>query len=149
MNSHGVVQVYQLTVIAQDLGPDSMPVDAAVVVRVIDVNDNAPVIAVNTLQRSPAGTRRPGTDQSTADTRSSTAAVIVAEVPENLAAGTFVGHVSVTDDDGGEFGRVDCNMTESSAFSLIRRGRSSTEYQVRLVHSHLYMLPFHLMRCAI
>ena len=117
-------QVYQLTVIAQDLGPDSMPVDAAVVVRVVDVNDNAPIISVNTLQRSPPSAAvAPGAatppDQAT----------ITAEVPENLAAGTFVGHMSVVDADSGDFGRVECNMTETMAFGLVRRGRSSMEYQ--------------------
>jgi len=118
-------------VIAQDLGPDSMPVDSAVVVRVIDINDNAPVIAVNTLQRN---TAPPGVSTSKQMLLPGDGSVVVsanAEVPENLAVGAFVGHMSVSDEDSGDSGRVECNITETSAFSLVRRGRSSTEYQVR------------------
>jgi len=113
----GDMQVYQLTVVqltvvARDRGPDAMPTDAAVVVRIIDVNDNAPTIAVNTLASRGTGT---GGDA-------------VAEVPENLSEGTFVAHVTVADADSEEFGRVDCNLTDN-AFSL-RRRPDSTEFQV-------------------
>lgn len=99
----------QLTVVAEDRGPDAMPTDAAVVVRIIDINDNSPTIVVNTLaSRGGSGA--------------------VAEVPENLPAGTFVAHVTVADADSGEFGRLDCNLTDD-AFSL-RRRPDSTEFQV-------------------
>ena len=87
-----------------------MPTDAAVVIRIIDVNDNSPTIIVNTL------TSRGG----------STGAV--AEVPENLPEGTFVAHVTVADADSEEFGRVHCNLTDAD-FSLRRRPDSS-EFQV-------------------
>jgi len=112
------VQVYQLTVVqltvvAQDRGPDAMPTDAAVVVRIIDVNDNAPAIIVNTLASRGGGGGGGGA---------------VAEVPENLPAGTFVAHVTVADADSGQFGRVDCNLTDH-AFALLRRP-DSTEFQV-------------------
>ena len=76
--------VHQLSVIAQDRGPDSLPVDAAVVVRVVDRNDNAPTIVVNTLTA-----RRTDT----------------ADVLENQAIGTFVAHVNVHDVDGSSNGR--------------------------------------------
>jgi len=52
----------------------------------------------------------------------------VAEVPENLPAGTFVAHVTVADADSAEFGQVDCNLTDN-AFSLVRRP-DSTDFQV-------------------
>ena len=104
--------VVQLTVVAQDRGPDAMPTDAAVVVRIIDVNDNAPTIVVNTLASRGGGG----------------GGGAVAEVPENLPAGTFVAHVTVADADSGQFGRVDCNLTEH-AFALLRRP-DSTEFQV-------------------
>jgi len=104
------VQVYQLTVVAQDRGPDAMPTDAAVVVRIIDVNDCPPTISVNTLaSRGGVGTA-------------------VAEVPENLPRGTFVAHVTVADADSGKFGRVDCNITDAD-FALQRRP-DSNEFQV-------------------
>lgn len=106
----------QLTVVAEDRGPDAMPTDAAVVIRIIDVNDNAPTIIVNTL------TSRGGTGA-------------VAEVPENLPGGTFVAHVTVADADSGEFGRVDCNLTDDD-FSLRRRPDSS-EFQVFSLNSRV------------
>jgi len=112
------VQVYQLTVIqltvvAHDRGPDAMPTDVPVVVRIVDVNDNVPTIIVNTLA-SRGGAGGDGGME--------------AEVPENLPAGTFVAHVTVADADSAEFADVDCNVTDS-AFSLLRRTDSS-EFQV-------------------
>ncbi len=44
--------VYHLSVMAHDQGPDSIPADATVIVRVLDVNDNSPQITVNTLAAS-------------------------------------------------------------------------------------------------
>ena len=116
----GDVKVYQLTVVqltvvAEDRGPDAMPTDAAVVVRIVDVNDNSPTIVVNTLASRGGG----------GDT--------VTEVPENLSAGTFVAHVTVADADSAEFGRVNCNLTDN-AFSLLRRPES-TEFQVLYLFS--------------
>jgi len=105
--------VVQLTVVAQDRGPDAMPTDAAVVVRVVDVNDNPPTIVVNTLASRGAGGGGGGA---------------AAEVPENLPAGTFVAHVTVADADSGQYARVDCNLTDA-AFALRRRANSS-EFQV-------------------
>jgi len=67
--------VYQLGVVAQDHGPDSLPVDVVVIVRVIDINDNAPVISLSTL----------------ASRRTSSA-----DVFENIHAGSFVAHVGYT-----------------------------------------------------
>ena len=41
--------VYRLTVVATDLGPDSLPTFATVTLYVLDINDNAPRIAVNVM----------------------------------------------------------------------------------------------------
>lgn len=98
--------VYQLAVIAEDLGPDSMPTDAAVVIRVQDINDNVPTIVVSTLTARKTDT---------------------AEVSENLAPGTFVAHISVLDRDSGDNGRVSCNISDP-VFSLVER--YPTELQV-------------------
>lgn len=100
--------VHQLSVIAQDLGPDSVPVDAAVVIRVVDVNDNAPSVVINTIPAGQTGTA-------------------TAEVLENLPIGSFVAHVSVVDLDLGVNGQVSCNISDQ-AFGLIER--YPTEYQV-------------------
>jgi len=112
--------VVQLTVVAEDRGPDAMPTDAAVVVRIIDVNDNTPTIVVNTLASRGGGGA-------------------VAEVPENLSEGTFVAHVTVADADSGKFGRIDCNLTDN-AFSLLRRP-DSTEFQVFFLSSASCAIP--------
>lgn len=98
--------VYQLAVIAEDLGPDSMPTDAAVVIRVQDVNDNVPTIVVSTLTARKTDT---------------------AEVSENLSPETFVAHISVLDRDSGDNGRVSCNISDP-VFSLVER--YPTELQV-------------------
>ena len=60
-----------------------------------DVNDNAPLIVVNTL---------------TQDGRH-------AAVMENVPPGTFVSHVAVTDADAGRNGEVACSV-DSPLFSL-------------------------------
>jgi len=133
------VQVYQLTVVqltvvAEDRGPDAMPTDAAVVVRIVDVNDNAPTIVINTL----------------ASRGLAAGGGTVADVPENLPAGTFVAHVTVADADSGEFGRVDCNLTDV-AFELRRRS-NSTEFQVSILNpsnlSSTRVLEFAVLACV-
>ena len=80
---------YRLLVSARDFGPESVSADAAVIVRVTDVNDNAPKIFINTLLAS-------DTD--------------VATVPEDARPGTFVAHVLVADPDSGDNGRVNCSL---------------------------------------
>ena len=105
------VSVYHFEVCAVDSGPEVVTSsDVAVVVRVTDVNDNAPVIAVNTL---------------------TTSATHVVDVVENAAAGTFVGHVTVRDDDSGSNGQASCSLTSRSVDSPLRLEQIfDTEYQV-------------------
>jgi len=56
----------------------------------------------------------------------------VLKVSENLAVGTFVGHVTVTDEDSGPNGQVNCSMAVRPAlppaFRLVRR--YPAEYQL-------------------
>jgi len=59
-----------------------------------DLNDNAPTIRVNAL--TAAGH---------------------AEIEENLPAGSFVAHVSVTDVDAGSSGQVRCEHTLTHALT--------------------------------
>ena len=84
-------EVYHLIVSARDRGPDAVATEATVIVRVDDVNDHAPHVTVNTLTAS-------GTD--------------TASVSEDVAVGTFVGHVIVNDPDRGASGRFNCNVVE-------------------------------------
>jgi len=80
-------QIHLLSVTAIDQGPDSLPSHASVVIRVEDVNDNAPQISIHTLA---------GDGHST--------------VAENSELGMFVAHVSVTDADSGENSRCYCSI---------------------------------------
>jgi len=73
---------------AVDGGPTALPVFSTLTVRVVDVNDNAPSIAVNALTGSS-----------------------VAEVREHVdPPGTFVAHVAVTDADTGQNGQTRCRL---------------------------------------
>lgn len=108
--------VYRLLVGARDQGPQAATGDAVIVVRVLDVNDNAPRIVVNTLLAS--------------DTN-------VAEVPEDAGPGTFVGHVSVSDPDSGLNGRFNCSMDDAVGGGSAGGGgyfrlqaTSETEFQI-------------------
>ncbi len=84
--------VYHLSVMAHDQGPDSVPADATVIVRVEDINDNAPHITVNTL--AAAGTE-------------------VAEIAEDSAPETFVAHLTVVDPDSGSNGAFSCSLKDN------------------------------------
>ena len=106
-------KAFRLIVTAEDAGPDSHPVDAMVVVTVADVNDNRPLIVINTLAAA-------GADR--------------AAVPENAAPGTFVAHVTVVDPDAGRNGTVNCTLLgAANLFTLEERSllhQLETEYQV-------------------
>jgi len=85
--------------------------EVSVIVRLNDVNDNKPIIVVNTLTVS--GTH-------------------VVDVVENSPPETFVGHVTVGDDDSGRNGRTSCSLTSRSADNPLRlKHVFDTEYQVR------------------
>lgn len=89
-------QIHLLSVTATDQGPDSLPSHTSVVIRVEDVNDNAPQISIHTLA---------GDGHST--------------VAENSELGMFVAHVSVTDADSGENSRCYC-LIDNPQFLLER-----------------------------
>lgn len=91
--------VYHLIVSAMDRGHDPVPSETTVIVRVDDVNDNAPKITVNTLVAS-------GTN--------------VSDVLENAPVGTFVGHVIVHDPDKGLNGQFNCSSSNGQNFRLQR-----------------------------
>jgi len=82
-----------LTVMAVDGGPGALPVFTKLTIRVLDVNDNPPMIVLNALTGSS-----------------------VAEVRENVdPPGTFVTHVAVTDADTGQNGQTRCSLDDSSS----------------------------------
>lgn len=103
--------IYHLTVLAFDLGPDSLPDDAAVVIRVLDANDHPPELVVSTVS---------------AHAQTDSIGVL-----ENLGIGSFVVHVSVLDRDQGMNSLVTCNISDdSTAGSFVLINRSLREYHV-------------------
>lgn len=98
--------VYQLVVMARDLGPESVAASVTVTVKVTDTNDNAPEISVDTLTGNTG----------------------VAVASEDSEPGTFVAHVAVTDRDSGSAGQVDCVVSDSH-FRL-KPMSSKDEYQL-------------------
>lgn len=90
--------VCHLIVTALDRGPDALPSETTVMVKIEDLNDNAPILTVNTLYDS-------DTD--------------VAQVTENENVGAFVGHVIGRDPDKGQNGRFNCSV-DDARFKLRR-----------------------------
>jgi len=108
--------LHVLSVTAVDRGPDSLPAHVTVVIRVDDVNDNAPSIAVNSL----------ATDRvhSSADWDGGSS---VATVDEGSPPGTFVAHVSVSDADRtGKSGRFRCAIDDGRNFRLVKMYQQTT-----------------------
>ena len=101
--------MHLLSVIASDRGAVPLTSHTTVVIRVDDVNDNAPTIAVNTL--TPLG----GT---------------AATVAENAAPGTFVAYVSVDDADSGDNGRFSCAVTTAGDRFALRQTFPPGEFQL-------------------
>ena len=99
--------VFQLSVVARDLGQNSHAVDSTVIVRVLDENDCSPEIDINTLN--------------------SMGSTGLSEIREESPVGSFVAHLSVTDRDTGPRGRVQCQITNPN-FSL--SNLSAKEYQI-------------------
>ena len=101
------ISFYRLTVVAQDQGPGSTPITTTVKINVIDVNDNAPKISVETLSSQFGLTK----------------------VQENSPPNTFVAHVSVSDLDGGQNGNVNCFLhNPENVFDL--KPILDSEYQI-------------------
>jgi len=94
-------------VVAADRGPVPLTSHTTVVIRVDDVNDNAPQINVNTL--TPLG---------------------VASVTENSEPGTFVAYVSVDDADSGDNGRFSCAVTTAGERFALRQTFPPGEFQL-------------------
>lgn len=87
---------YVLGIVATDGGSIPHTSFAQYAINIQDVNDNAPEIRFNTLTASG-----------------------LAEVPENSEVGHFVAHVTVTDLDIGDAGKVTCSLSNDD-FNLIR-----------------------------
>ncbi|ESN89854.1 hypothetical protein HELRODRAFT_120472, partial [Helobdella robusta] len=86
----------RLLIIAIDGGSEPLSSETTVIIKVEDVNDNAPQIVVNSLAASNAR---------------------VAEIEENQKTGTFVCHVTVNDIDSSTSGRFSCSLIDGSVGS--------------------------------
>ncbi|XP_035288640.1 protocadherin alpha-6-like isoform X5 [Anguilla anguilla] len=83
---------YEIDIQASDKGSTPWTVDCSVIVRIVDVNDNAPDIEVTSFSSS---------------------------LPENSRPGTVIALISVNDADSGENGQVTCSLPEGLPFKLV------------------------------
>lgn len=83
--------LYQIFVQAKDLGPNAIPAHCKVLVKVTDVNDNAPEITFSTVTES---------------------------VSEKAAPGTVIALLSVTDKDAEENGQIHVELLGEVPFKL-------------------------------
>lgn len=101
---------FSLGVMASDSGHVPLSDYAKVFVRVLDVNDHAPQISVNSLMSDG-----------------------VLRIPENAPLGSFVAHLSITDRDTPGHVQVTCGVAPHSDFALSQTGPS--EYKVTSARS--------------
>ena len=88
---HETEAIHLLTVTARDLGTNSIPVMAKVIVNVLDLNDNAPAIKIN-------------------NELTQNGQVQISEFAEE---GTFVAHLTVRDLDSGPGGEFECSLNDT------------------------------------
>ncbi|XP_036997152.2 protocadherin-8 isoform X2 [Artibeus jamaicensis] len=118
---------YELDVRAQDRGPGPRAATCKVIVRIRDVNDNAPDIAITPLAAPGAPAASPFAAAAAAfggaDTTSSTGsetpeAGAISLVPEGAARESLVALVSTSDRDSGPNGQVRCALYGHEHFRL-------------------------------
>ncbi|XP_038244063.1 protocadherin-8-like [Dermochelys coriacea] len=136
-------RTYELDVQAQDRGASPLAATCKVLVRLADVNDNAPGISVSPLSGGPAP-----------------AGAGVAYVSEAAARDSFVALVSTSDRDSGPNGQVRCALYGHEHFALRRAYADSyvlvtaapldrervAEYNLTLVAEDLGSPPFKTVR---
>ncbi|XP_030315987.1 protocadherin-8 isoform X4 [Calypte anna] len=134
-------RTYELDVRAQDRGASPRTATCTVIVRLTDVNDNAPRISISAL-------------------RGAASAAGVAYVSEAAATESFVALVSATDRDSGANGQVRCSLRGHDHFTLQRAYEDSymivttaaldreriPEYNLTVVAEDLGSPPFKTVR---
>ncbi|XP_067899233.1 protocadherin-10-like [Heterodontus francisci] len=104
---HEELNIYEIYIQAKDKGgPYAIPVHCKVLVNILDVNDNAPEVIVTSLS-SP--------------------------VMEDAMTGTVIALISVTDQDSGKNGQINCVISQDVPFRL----QSSFENYYTLVTTDL------------
>ncbi|XP_032055260.1 protocadherin-8 isoform X3 [Aythya fuligula] len=134
-------RTYELDVRAQDRGASPRAATCTVIVRLADVNDNAPRISISAL-------------------RGAGSAAGVAYVSEAAASESFVALVSASDRDSGDNGQVRCSLRGHDHFALQRAYEDSymivttaaldreriPEYNLTVVAEDLGSPPFKTVR---
>ncbi|XP_061230090.1 protocadherin-8 isoform X4 [Neopsephotus bourkii] len=134
-------RTYELDVRAQDRGTSPRAATCTVIVRLTDVNDNAPRISISAL-------------------RGAASAAGVAYVSEAAASESFVALVSASDRDSGANGQVRCSLRGHDHFALQRAYEDSymivttaaldreriPEYNLTVVAEDLGSPPFKTIR---
>lgn len=105
-------RAYELDVQASDRGATPLVASCKVVVRLLDVNDNAPAVAISALSGAPApdAYAAPAPDSEGALSPGSAEAATVAYVSETAPAESLVALVSTSDSDTGANGIVRCAL---------------------------------------
>uniref|UniRef100_A0A8C8RZR3 Protocadherin-8 n=1 Tax=Pelusios castaneus TaxID=367368 RepID=A0A8C8RZR3_9SAUR len=142
-------RTYELDVQAQDRGASPLAATCKVLVRLADVNDNAPGISISPLRGAPGAGPAPAP-----------APAGVAYVSEAAARDSFVALVSTSDGDSGPNGQVRCALYGHEHFALQRAYADSymvvtaapldrervPEYNLTLVAEDLGAPPFKTVR---
>ncbi|XP_061026986.1 protocadherin-8 isoform X2 [Eubalaena glacialis] len=119
---------YELDVRAQDRGPGPRAATCKVIVRIRDVNDNAPDIAITPLAAPGAPVASPfaaaaaaalgGADATSSSGPGTPEAGAISLVPEGAARESLVALVSTSDRDSGANGQVRCALYGHEHFRL-------------------------------
>ncbi|XP_021059194.1 protocadherin-8 isoform X2 [Mus pahari] len=120
---------YELDVRAQDRGPGPRTATCKVIVRIRDVNDNAPEISITPLAAPGAPATSPfaaaaaaaalgGTDAASSAGSGTQEAGVTSLVPEGAARESLVALVSTSDRDSGANGQVRCALYGHEHFRL-------------------------------
>ena len=104
-----LTQRYTLYVTAQERYHDTLPVEAVVIISVVDMNDNAPRVTINAVTQSGN-----------------------LEIRENAAVGTVIGLISTDDPDTGPGGQYDCSLhnNNNNNFRLTATSSSRSDFKI-------------------
>ncbi|CAJ0929920.1 unnamed protein product [Ranitomeya imitator] len=95
---------YELDVQAKDLGPNPIPTHCKVVIKVLDINDNAPNIKVTWASKD-------------------SSEIVVSEA---IPLGSFVALIMLNDPDSGENGLVNCHLVQDHEHFRLQKSNGNS-----------------------